>query len=78
MSFIRADRFPNGRTVYYLVESYRKDGKVKQRRLKYLGTEIHGYNTRKYKKQMALLQQERAANRELGVTLLFSVLLQPV
>lgn len=77
MSFIRTDKRPDGKIIYYLAESYRKDGKVKQRRLKYLGTDMYGRNTRKYKKQQALLQQERAANRELGVTLLFSILLQP-
>lgn len=30
-----------GRDYYYLVESYRQDGKVKTRNLKYLGTTPH-------------------------------------
>lgn len=76
MSFIRTDILPNGQIRYYLVENYRIDGKTKQRRIKYLGTEIHGYNTRKYKKQQALLQQERASNIEAGASLLFIILLQ--
>ena len=37
MSFIRAKKFSNGRTYYYLVESYRDHGKGKQRVLKYYG-----------------------------------------
>ncbi len=39
MSFIRAKKFSNGRVYYYLVESYRDQGKVKQRVIKYLGKE---------------------------------------
>lgn len=37
MSFIRAKKFSNGRVYFYEVESYRSQGKVKQRVLKYLG-----------------------------------------
>ena len=37
MSFIRAKKFSNGRTYFYLVESYRDHGKGKQRVIKYLG-----------------------------------------
>lgn len=76
MSFIRTDKFPNGRVVYYLVENYRKDGRVRQRRIKYLGTDILGRNTRKYKSEQALLQQERTSNMEAGASLLFTILLQ--
>ncbi|MBA7659028.1 hypothetical protein ES703_66991 [subsurface metagenome] len=39
MSFIRAKKFSNGRIYYYLVESYRYQGKGKQRVIKYLGKE---------------------------------------
>ncbi|GAI24122.1 unnamed protein product, partial [marine sediment metagenome] len=37
MSFVRAKKFSNGRVYFYLVESYRDQGKVKQRVLRYLG-----------------------------------------
>ena len=77
MSFIRTDILPNGQIRYYLVENYRIDGKTKQRRLQYLGTSPDGKNTRKYKKQQALLQQERAKNMEVGAELLFTILLAP-
>ena len=76
MSFIRKDILPNGQIRYYLCESYKQDGKWKQRRIKYLGTDILGRNTRKYKREQALLQQERANNMTLGAELLFTILLQ--
>jgi hypothetical protein len=38
MAFVRAKRF-NGRTYYYLVENHRVGDKIKQKVLKYLGTE---------------------------------------
>lgn len=37
MAFVRVKR-RGDREYYYLVESYREDGKVRQRILKYLGT----------------------------------------
>ena len=37
MSYVRSKRFSNGRIYFYLVESYRDHGKVKQRVLKYYG-----------------------------------------
>jgi hypothetical protein len=37
MAYIRKKRI-KGHEYYYLVESYRQDGKVKTRTLKYLGT----------------------------------------
>ena len=37
MSFIRTKKFGNGRVYFYLVESYRKDGRPKQRVIQYLG-----------------------------------------
>lgn len=76
MSFIRKDIMPGGQIHYYLVENYRKDGKVRQRRLQYLGTSPDGKETRKYKREQALLQQERASNIEAGVSLFFTILLQ--
>lgn len=38
MAYLRAKKF-NGRTYYYLVEGHREGKKVKQKVLKYLGTE---------------------------------------
>ena len=38
MAFVRAKKF-NGRTYYYLVESHWNHGKVRQKVLKYLGTQ---------------------------------------
>jgi len=37
VAYVRRKRL-KGRDYYYLVESYRQDGKVKTRNLKYLGT----------------------------------------
>ena len=37
MAYVRRKRL-RGHDYYYLVESYRQDGKVKTRTLKYLGT----------------------------------------
>ena len=37
MAYVRRKRL-KGHDYYYLVESYRQDGKVKTRTLKYLGT----------------------------------------
>ena len=37
MAYVRSKRL-KGHDYYYLVESYRQDGKVKTRTLKYLGT----------------------------------------
>lgn len=38
MSFVRAKKF-NGRTYFYLVKNYREGKKVRQKVLRYLGTE---------------------------------------
>lgn len=40
MAYVRRKRL-KGHDYYYLVESYRQDGKVKTRTLKYLGTTPH-------------------------------------
>ena len=40
MAYVRRKRL-KGRDYYYLVESYRQNGKVKTRNLKYLGTAPH-------------------------------------
>jgi len=40
VAYVRRKRL-KGRDYYYLVESYRQDGKVKTRHLKYLGTTPH-------------------------------------
>ena len=40
MAYVRRKRL-KGRDYYYLVQSYRQDGKVKTRTLKYLGTIPH-------------------------------------
>ena len=40
MAYVRRKRL-KGRDYYYLVASYRQDGKVKTRTLKYLGTTPH-------------------------------------
>jgi len=40
VAYVRRKRL-KGRDYYYLVESYRQDGKVKTRNLKYLGTTPH-------------------------------------
>ena len=40
MAYVRRKRL-KGHDYYYLVESYRQDGKVRTRTLKYLGTTPH-------------------------------------
>ena len=40
MAYVRRKRL-KGRDYYYLVESFRQDGKVKTRNLKYLGATPH-------------------------------------
>jgi len=40
VAFVRRKRL-KGHDYYYLVESYRQDGKVRTRTLKYLGTTPH-------------------------------------
>ncbi len=48
--FIRAKQFKYGR-YFYLVEDYRKDGKVKQRVVKYLGRKIPDEYLADYRKR---------------------------
>lgn len=50
MAFIRSKKI-KGHIYYYLVESYTKEGRIKQRVLKYLGKEIPEKYLHEYQKR---------------------------